>query len=399
MRARVVLVAAALAAGGLAGVPAAETLPAVCNIVPAPVDTRAMVAYDAPSAATRAVAAAGGRVVGGIPALRALQVAFPTPAARAAALPLLAAAPGVRYVQPERVYEAHRRPKDPYLGYQWGLFKVGAEQAWAKEVGTRTIVTVAVLDTGVDLRHPDLAGRIVAGRDLANNDDDPMDDHSHGTHVAGIIAAQTNNKVGVAGMSWGARILPLKVLAEDGKGSDCDVAYGMVLGADAGAKVLNMSLGSEGASCGLLTQEAVDYARDAGSLPVVSSGNGAEEGNRSASPANCDGVIGVGATDPNDKIAKFSTHHPYVDVSAPGVGVLSTYFDPKTGRHTYASQSGTSMAAPFVSGLAALLMSKNPAWTIDQVEQRIVATADDRGKKGKDDYFGAGRINAARALR
>lgn len=399
MRARVALVAAALTSGVIAVAPAQAWLPSVCNVVSTSAETRAMVGYAAPDTATRAVRAAGGRVVGGIGELRALQVSFPSQAARDAALPLLARAPGVRYAEAERVYRVTRKPNDPYWGWQWGLSKVGAPKAWDKETGGRNAVTVAVLDTGIDLRHPDLAGRVLAGPNVADNTEDPSDDHSHGTHVAGIIGAQTNNRLGVSGLTWGARVLAVKVLGADGSGSDCDIAYGMVAAADAGAKVQNLSLGSEGVGCGLLTQEAVDYARDAGSLPVVSSGNGALKGNRTSAPANCDGVIAVGATDSRDRIAPFSTHHPYVDVSAPGVGILSTYYVPDTRAHTYASQSGTSMAAPFVSGLAALLMSKNPTWTIDQVEARILATADDRGPKGKDDYFGVGRINAARALR
>ena len=400
MRARVALVAVSLTAGGVVAAPAAALLPSVCNVVASPVETRAMVTYDASSAALRAVRAAGGRVVGGIDELDALQVAFPSKAARDAALPVVRRAPGVRAAEAERVFSAHKNPNDTYLPYQWGLFKIGAMKAWNKETGGKTPVTVAVLDTGVDLKHPDLAGRVIAGDDVVGNDPDPSDDHGHGTHVAGIIAAKTNNRVGVAGMSWGAKVLAVKVLAANGQGSDCDIALGLVGAADAGAKVINMSLGSTGQQCGIVTQAAIDYTRDAGALPVVSAGNSgsAKDGNPVTTPANCDGVLTVGATDPGDKIAKFSTHHPYVDVSAPGVGILSTGYEAMTGRHTYVQLSGTSMAAPYVAGLAALLMSRNPAWTPDQVMDRIVKTSDDRGKRGKDDYFGVGRVNAARAI-
>jgi serine protease len=400
VRARIVLVAASLTAGGVVAAPAHAFLPSVCNVVSSPVETRAMVAYDAAPAALRAVGAAGGRVVGGIERIGVLQVAFPSTAARDAALPAVRRAPGVRYAEAERVFRADRNPNDAYWPYQWGLLKVGATKAWNKETGARTPVTVAVLDTGVDLKHPDLAGRVVAGKDVVSNDSDPSDDHGHGTHVAGIVAARTNNRVGVAGMSWGAKVLAVKVLGADGTGSDCDIALGLVGAADAGAKVVNMSLGSTGTQCGLVTQRALDYVRDAGALPVVSAGNSgsAKDGNPVTTPANCDGVLVVGATDPGDKIAKFSTHHPYVDVSAPGVGILSTGYEAMTGRHVYIQQSGTSMAAPYVAGLAALLLSRNPSWTADQVADRIVKTSDDRGKRGKDDYFGAGRINAARAI-
>ncbi len=392
-------VAVALTGGLLAGPPpAAAFLPSVCYAVPATAEQRALVAYDrAPAAAVRAVEAAGGRVVGRINELGVVEAMFGSRALRDAALPVLAAAPGVRYADPEHVYTTTKTPRDPYLKHQWGLFKVGAPKAWDKETG-RTPVVVAVLDTGVDLLHPDLKGRVTAGRNVADNDDNPQDHHGHGTHVAGIVAASTNNRVGVAGMSWGAKLLAVKVLADDGEGSDCDIALGMVSAADAGAKVLNMSLGSEGVECGFVAQAAVDYVRDKGALPVVSSGNGARKGNKVTSPASCAGVLAVGATDQNDRVAVFSTHHSYVGVSAPGVGIVSTYIDPKTGNRTYASMSGTSMAAPFVSGLAALLMAKNPTWTPDQVMDRIVKTSKDRGLRGKDPYYGAGRIDAARAL-
>lgn len=400
MRTTTALLAAVLAYGGGVAAPAHAWLPSVCNVVAMDSESRALVAYDADGGrrVARAVAAAGGRVVGGIPGLDVLQVSFGSRAARDAALPVVERAPGVRGVQAERGAQAHKAPNDPYLPFQWGLTKIGARRAWDRETGATAPVTVAVLDSGIDLAHPDLAGRLVPGRDVVNDDLDPMDDHGHGTVVAGIVGARTHNKVGIAGTSWGARLLPVKVLDESGGGSDCDIAYGMVWAADAGADVLNLSLGSDGVVCGVVTQYAVDYARGAGAVVVASAGNGGADGNPTSSPANCSGVVGVGATDSRDKVASFSTHHPYVDVSAPGVAIVSTAFDPRQQRRYYASFNGTSMSAGFVSGLAALLLARNPSWTPDQVAQRMAATADDRGTRGKDDYYGSGRINAARAL-
>jgi len=194
-------------------------------------------------------------------------------------------------------------------------------------------------------------------------------------------------------------VLAVRVLGADGEGSDCDIALGLVSAADAGAGVVNLSLGSEGAACGPFLQEAVDYVRDADALLVASSGNGARTGNAENTPANCDGVLAVAATDARDRVATFSTHQPYVDVSAPGVGIMSTYWVASTARPAYAPLSGTSMAAPVVAGLAALLRSRHPSWTADQVAARIEATADDRGAKGRDEFYGTGRINAWRALR
>jgi subtilisin family serine protease len=398
MRASLAAVAAALVVGGGLAAPATAYLPSVCNVVAASGTTALVSSGRSPAPAARAVAAAGGRVVGRVAELGVLQVAFGTPALRDAALPVLRRSPGVRAAEAERRYTATKRPNDPYWPFQWGLFTVGALKAWDTETGTRNPVTVAVLDTGVDLAHPDLAGRVIAGSDVANDDDDPTDDEGHGTHVAGIVAARTGNRLGVAGLSWGATVLAVKVLDAAGGGSDCDIVLGMVRATDAGARVLNLSLGSDGAKCGLVTQQAVDYALGHGALPVVSAGNSAKAGNPVSAPADCAGVLAVGATDSRDKVASFSTHHAYVGVSAPGVGILSTFWDPETGKHTYETMSGTSMAAPYVSGVAALLLSKHPTWTPDQVRDRLVKTADDRGTRGKDDYFGAGRLNAARAL-
>jgi subtilisin family serine protease len=391
------LAALALAAGALSA-PAHAFLPGYCYAVPATAATRMLVSYAStgPDAAVRAVTAAGGRVVGGIARLRAVEAAFPSVALRDAAAPVLAGA-GLR-VQPESVFTTDRKPNDPYVLYQWALPKIGAFSAWDREIGTTSPVIVAVIDTGVDLRHPDLVGRVIAGKNVVDNTNDPSDDMGHGTHVAGIVAAGTQNGVGVAGMSWGAQVLAVKVLSAAGSGSDCDIILGILSAADAGAKVLNMSLGAEGSPCGFLTQTALDYAHNKGALSVVSAGNGAKKGNKTNSPANCKGVLAVGATDSADRIAPFSTHQPYVGVSAPGVNILSTYFDPKTGKHWYAQLSGTSMAAPHVAGLAALIWSKHKDWTPEQVAARITGTADDRGPKGRDPYFGSGRINAARAL-
>ena len=398
MRVRFVLPALLLAAQAVTAAPApAEYLPSVCNLVGTATGSTALVAGE-PAAVARAVAAAGGRVVGRIHELGVLQVSFGTRAARDATLPAVARAPGVRVAEPERVYTVHRTPNDRYYAHQWGLRRIAAPKAWDLETGSRRAVTVAILDTGVALKHPDLSGRVVAGPDVANDDDDPSDDHGHGTHVAGIVGARTNNRVGVAGLSWGAQLLAVKVLGSDGSGSDCDVVLGMVRATDAGAQVLNLSLGAEGLPCGVVTQWAVDYARDAGAVVVASAGNNAQKGNQASSPANCARVLSVGATDSADKVARFSHHGADVDVSAPGDAVVSTGWDAAKRRNAYAVMSGTSMAAPHVAGLAALLLARHPTWTPDQVMDRIVRTADDRGVRGRDDFYGAGRINAARAL-
>jgi len=325
------------------------------------------------------------------------QVRWPSARERAVGLAAVVEVPGVAFAEPVLRVVAHRSANDPGLRRQWGLAKIGAPRAWDVETGVGKSVTIAVLDTGVDLRHPDLRGRVVNGPNVAYGTDDSQDDESHGTHVAGIAAAATNNRVGVAGVSWGATVLAIKVLGKNGAGTSCDIAVGIIEAADRGADVINMSLGGA-FPCPAAFRAAVAYAEQKGALVVASSGNDGFFASPQSSPANCPGVLGVGATDIRDEPSTFTTFGSTVDVAAPGSEILSTYFDPKKNISTYATQSGTSMSAPFVSGLAALLKARHPEWAPAQIAARIVATADDLGPAGRDDFYGAGRINAARAL-
>jgi subtilisin family serine protease len=255
-----------------------------------------------------------------------------------------------------------------------------------------------VLDTGVDPSHPDLTGHIRAGGDFIDGDADPSDEFGHGTAVSGVVAASTDNKLGVAGISWGATVLAERVLGKEGSGSMCTVAFGIVDAVDAGAKVLNLSLGGAGDACPLIMSKALSYAHDHGALVVVSAGNDGLKGNPVDYPAGCAGAFAVGATDTRDRKAGFSEYGPQIDITAPGVGILTTIRDDK-GRHGYAFEAGTSVAAPIVTGAVALLLSRHPDWTPDQVRSRLVATAQDKGKRGRDDYFGAGIVDIGRALR
>jgi thermitase len=291
-------------------------------------------------------------------------------------------------------------PNDPAYDAddQWGLDKIRSPNAWGVTTGSSQ-VTIAVIDSGVDLDHPDLQDKIVAGWDFVNNDDQPDDDYGHGTHVAGIAAAATDNNLGIAGVSWGARIMPLKVLNSSGSGYMSTVIDGMRYAADHGAQILNLSLGSITNSSAL--QDAVDYARNKGAVVVAAVGNYGSsyyDGhyNPDMYPASCQNVIGVAATTSTDGWASFSEHNAYVDVSAPGVSIYSTV----PGGYNY--KQGTSMATPFVSGLAALILSKWPDYTPSQVETALFNNADDLtsypGSSGRDDYFGYGRINAYHTL-
>ena len=215
------------------------------------------------------------------------------------------------------------------------------------------------------------------------------DDFGHGTHVAGIAAAATNNGIGIAGISWGARVMPVKVLDQYGNGWYSDIADGIVYAADNGAKIINLSLGGAAASQTLC--QAAAYAQQKGALLVAAAGNA---GAAVLYPAACDGVLAVAATDRSDQRASFSNYGPEVDLAAPGVDIYSTW----PWLDGYFTKSGTSMAAPHVSGVAALVWSRWPEWTNMAVSRRITETAVDVDAAGWDPYTGWGRLDAAAAL-
>ena len=398
MRVRAVLLSAAVVCGVVAAPPADAQYPEVCYHGVEGVSKQGLVGVS-PSgdAALRAlVASYGGTVKARQPVLGFRAVSLPSTAARDAVLSAARALPGVTWAEPVGVATVARSANDPLAKAQWAISRIGLTRAWDVETGKASTV-VAVLDTGVAAGHPDLRGQVLKGIDVADDDDDATDLHGHGTHVSGTIAAASNNRAGVTGVAWGAKVLPVRVLNEHGAGTSCDIAVGVVKAVDAGASILNMSLGMAG-PCPVVFRAAFEYATRKKVLPIASSGNDAMQGAPSAAPGNCTGVLGVGATDSADRPAVFTTWGPQVDVSAPGVDIISTTIDPKTGKFGYGMMSGTSMAAPHVAGLAALVKSKHPDWTPEQISNALMETADDRGPRGRDEFYGVGRINAARAL-
>jgi serine protease len=240
----------------------------------------------------------------------------------------------------------------------------------------------------VDLTHPDLAGNLVAGYDFVNDDADPMDDNGHGTHVAGIAAAVTDNGTGVAGVSWGAQIMPVKVLNAGAGGTFDDVAQGIIWAVDNGAQVINLSLG--GTTNSPVLQSAIAYAYSQGVVVVAAAGN---SNSAVLYPAAYDPVIAVAASDASDNRAGFSNYGPEVDVTAPGVNINSTALG-----GGYENRSGTSMAAAFVTGEVALLLSINDGLTPDEVAYIVESTALDIGAPGVDDFTGHGLIQVDAAL-
>lgn len=283
---------------------------------------------------------------------------------------------------------------------QYGLDRIQAPRSWLTARGAG--VAVAIIDTGVDLDHEDLRGRLLPGRDLVDNDDFAQDANGHGTHVAGIVAAGADNGHGVIGAAPDASILPMRVLDPKGTGTESNVEAAILWAVQRTQSlglrlVVNLSLTDvklSGTVNSRRIQEAIRTAWFAGAVIVGAVGNDALP--YVEYPASGPNVIAVGATDERDKIASFSNRGALV--VAPGEKIVSTYWDPKTpGDHRlYASGTGTSMAAPFVSGMAALLLSSG----LDNREtvRRIIGTADDLGPPGRDDEYGYGRINVARAL-
>jgi len=335
--------------------------------------------------------------------------------------------PNVEYARPNYICRAFFIPNDELYSYQWHLPLIGMEQAWDLETGDPSVV-IAVLDTGVAYENytqkinrrwrrryyqaPDLAETsFVPGYDFINNDEHANDDEGHGTHVTGTIAQSTNNQIGVAGVAFNCSIMPVKVLDSTGSGSVDSLADGIIFAADGGAKVINMSLGF-GADVAPVdipaVTDAVLHAYNKGCVIVASSGN---DGVDTVSlPAAYPEVIAVGAVHLADARADYSQYGPELELVAPGGdeqdrngdgyidGVLQQTFGNNTRDWGYWFYTGTSCAAPHVSGLAALLLSQNPALSNQDVRDLMCGTAVDLGPTGRDNEYGYGRIDALAAL-
>ena len=278
---------------------------------------------------------------------------------------------------------------DPLEADQWGLAALRATDIWA--AGDATGQVIAVVDTGVDATHPDLAGVVRAGTDFVAPGDGRIDPQGHGTHVAGIAAAVAGNGLGGAGLAKGAQVLPVRVMGADGSGTDSDAAKGIVWAADNGATVVNLSLGGPDRSS--VMDAAVKYVLGKGIPIIASSGNAGFEGDPVMWPAANAGVIAVGAVDIAGAKPGWSSTGSHLAVVAPGARILSTV--PGGG---YASYSGTSMAAPFVTAAAALLRRSDATLKAGGVRDRLISTAADLGPVGFDSGYGYGRIDVARAL-
>ncbi|MDA0577144.1 MAG: S8 family peptidase [Verrucomicrobia bacterium] len=337
---------------------------------------------------------------------------------------LLASYPIVDFAEPDYIRHASFTPTDPGYNAQWDMHKIRMPQAWDITRGAASVV-VAVVDTGIDLDHPDLVNNLwrnpgeIAGNNIdddsngyiddtvgwdfagdgifplpAAQDNVPDDIADHGTHVSGTVAASQNNGIGITGVAPLCKIMPVRVLGGLlGTGYSSDIIEGIIYAVDNGAKVINMSLGGTSKSLG--EYNAVKYAWDHNVFVAAAAGNAGNRDNPIEYPAGYPFTMGVGATGPTDGIAAFSSHNCFVEVSAPGVNILSTIPD---NTFEQLDWSGTSMASPHVAGLAALLYARHPGIAVWEVRAMIQSGAVELGSPNWDRYYGFGRMDAATTL-
>ena len=292
--------------------------------------------------------------------------------------------PALKFAEVDQRIALHFAANDPYLGTQWHLSRIGASTAWdgAKGAGT----TIAILDTGVNGAHPDLAGRMVAGWNFHDNNSDTADIHGHGTATAGTAAAAMDNAVGVASVAGQAMVMPVRISDPTGYAYWSTVAQGLTYAADRGVRVANISFGVAGSAS---VQSSADYMRGKGGLVIVSAGNNGIDENLPQTAS----MIPVSATDSSDMQPSWSSYGAFVAMSAPGANVYTTNRD-----GSYGFWNGTSFSSPIVAGVVGLMMSANPKLSGAQVESLLYGTATDLGTAGRDPVYGHGLVDAAGAV-
>jgi subtilisin family serine protease len=330
---------------------------------------------------------AGAFVAGEIPQIRVKQIKVPAHTIESVRI-ALSKNPHFNFVENNFFASASGVPNDSYYASQWHLSKISAPEGWNINTGSND-VPIAIIDSGVDPMHPDLSSKLLQGYNFLGDNTDTHDVLGHGTAVAGSAAALTNNYTGIAGVAWNNPIMPLVVLNSGNYATYSDIASAITYAADKGIKVINISIGGSSSSSTL--QNAVNYAWNKGVVIVASAMN-----NSSSTPyypAACNDVVAVSATTKDDTLASFSSYGNWVDISAPGVSILTT-----NNGGSYGSWSGTSFSSPISAGLAALIMSANPSLTNQQAVDIIKNNVDDLGASGFDPSYGWGRINVYRSL-
>lgn len=337
--------------------------------------------------AQQVIAGLGARDAAEIPNIGVHILDLPYQASEMAFVHAFEKRPEVEFAELDRLLPTEQMtPNDPYYSNPnaWHLQKINAPNAWAINSGSTGIV-IAILDTGVDANHPDLAAKIVPGWNVYNRNSDTSDVNGHGTAVAGTAAAATDNGIGVAAVAWGCRIMPVRISDASGMASLSDIASGLTWAADHGARVANISYMASNDST---VSRAARYFQGKGGVVAVAAGN---YGSFNDSPDDPN-VLTVGASNSLDVLFPWSSYGGNQDLVAPG-NVLTT------GRGgSYVSAGGTSFASPIVAGAAALILSTNPSLTPAQVQSTLKQSADDLGSPGWDVYYGFGRLNLGRAV-
>lgn len=327
----------------------------------------------------------GARTIGKIAAINLYIVELPANMNEKAVAALLAHNPKFKFAEVDAIVAPQMIPNDYYYANAWHLPKIQAPQAWDVALGDG--VTIAICDTGVNGNHVDLIGKMVAGYNVYDNNTDSSDVYGHGTAVAGTAAASSNNSIGVTGVAWNAKIMPIRISDLNGYATWSAVASAITWAADHGARIASISF--ENLAAGASVLSAADYMQSKGGCSVMAMGNSGTQN----TVVNAQSEIFVTATDSTDTYTSWTTFGPSADVSAPGYGIYST-----SNSGGYGSYWGTSFSTPIVAGVVALMMSANPNLPGQQIQSLLYQNADDLGAQGWDQYYGHGRVNAGRAV-